>query len=143
MNLLQNPSAEHMRHYFNVSEPVGLNCKNRPDDVYLVQFMLYKLFTHAECPRKLGFSIKGDGICGPKTRKAILTFQQMLKPGFKKNWNWTMHADGKIHPAPSPTIADGGTIHTILALNKLYARYFPEGYEAKAPMKKVHSWLAQ
>src|SRR5262249_2576034 len=70
-----------------IKASVGQNGVNRPSDVQLVQDLL-----NAVPPERGGADpeLKGDGLCEPKTKAAILKFQlQNGSPGF---------ADGRVDP---------------------------------------------
>jgi hypothetical protein len=81
-------------HLWNITHPVGIGCVNLPEDVMLVQYMLYKI--HYYLPAKLRPTsyIKVDGIYGPQTNKWIRHFQS----------KWcNMIPDGKIKPCDGKT----------------------------------------
>src|SRR5215813_6686830 len=76
-----------------ITASVGINGKNRPDDVQVIQRALN------DVPPNQGKPVPPlvvDGISGPKTRKAIQTFQL-------KHFGWKL-ADGRVDP-DKPTIA--------------------------------------
>jgi hypothetical protein len=76
-----------------IRESVGINGKNRPDDVIVVQSLLNRI-----APAKGGPSVKlkVDGKAGPKTKNAIQTFQL-------EHFGWK-GADGRVDPN-GPTLA--------------------------------------
>ena len=70
-----------------IDSSVGLNGVNREEDTCVIQRALNKVPADQGGPVKL---LKQDGICGPKTNKAIQTFQL-------KHFGWS-GADGKVDP---------------------------------------------
>lgn len=76
-----------------IKESVGINGKNRPDDVVAVQGLLNRIAPANGGP---AVKLKVDGIAGPKTRNAIQTFQL-------KHFGWP-GADGRVDP-DGPTLA--------------------------------------
>jgi hypothetical protein len=86
-------------------------CRNRPDDVRAIQAALNRFTPLEGGPQPL---LVVDGLCGPKTRKAIYHFQEKwdLKP---KNWKVP---DGIVDPE-GPTIQQlrkgGGAIPNLPA----------------------------
>ena len=82
-----------LRFFWNIHEDVGWGCRNRPDDVMLVQFMLKRVFQYQvekyglpRLPTKKDMVV--DGIFGPQTHKWVSAYQQLM-PGY-------MHQDGKV-----------------------------------------------
>jgi hypothetical protein len=70
-----------------ISAPVGQGGKNVPSDVSAIQYGLDQVFPIDGGPNP---PLKIDGICGPKTRKAISDFQL-------KQFGWS-GCDGRIDP---------------------------------------------
>lgn len=72
---------------FNVSTSVGLNAYNRVDDVMLIQHVLNTLLAAMDIRDSNGnrFTsyLKRDGICGPRTRAAILGYQRVSQKNGK------------------------------------------------------------
>jgi len=87
-----------------ISQPVGQGplARNRPDDVRTIQEALNQVTVQGEAGGPVPFLVV-DGIKGPKTQAAILSFQRVQVPG--------IHADGLIET--------GGK--TILRLNEIVA----------------------
>jgi hypothetical protein len=81
-----------MTFFWNIHEDVGWGCRNRPDDVMLVQFLLRGVFQNyckhykVAPPTKKPLAV--DGIFGPQTYKWIKAFEDVI-PGFS-------HHDGKV-----------------------------------------------
>lgn len=62
--------------FYNVTEAVGMGCKNMAEDVKVVQFFLKRVYTTSEYkPMKPYGEMKPDGLCGPITRSWITKFQ--------------------------------------------------------------------
>ena len=131
-----------MPYYFNVSRDVGAGQANQRDDVYLVQFMLYQIFKHPNFPLKsLAPHIKGDGVFGPKTQRAIRLFQKYVAD-FVTYSDAKIARDGKIAPATALHYDEAHThLFTIVAINKVYAACFWDAYVNKVPEKRVNEWL--
>ncbi|MEP6850995.1 MAG: peptidoglycan-binding domain-containing protein [Acidobacteriota bacterium] len=79
----------------NVTSRVGAHGQNRSDDVMLIQSLFQYIGVDSNIRRRLlgNFELpKADGVCGLKTRQAILDFQ-------RKNSHRLLRVDGAIDPA--------------------------------------------
>lgn len=76
-----------------ISAPVGERGRNLPDDVFTIQEALNRVPPDQGGPK---VPLKVDGICGPKTKGAIQTFQL-------RHFGWKL-ADSRVDPG-KPTIA--------------------------------------
>lgn len=99
-----------------ISSSVGLDSTNFPEDVRTIQDALNRLSPEQGKPNPL---LRVDGICGPKTEKAIQQFQL-------KQFGWS-GADGKINP--------GG--QTITRLNELVGNGGNRPLDAKKGFPQV------
>ena len=102
---------------FNVDTSVGLNCYNRWDDVMLVQVFLNTLLAPLNLRDPNGNLYKGylvqDGICGSRTRGAILGYQKSaLSRGF------VVATDSKISSSNATGWTNQNNQFTIVHINR-------------------------
>lgn len=79
----------------NVNSRVGVHGPNRSEDVMLIQSLFRYIGADGNLRKRLlgNFELpKPDGVCGPKTRRAILDFQ-------RRNSHRLLRVDGAIDPA--------------------------------------------
>ncbi|HVN00535.1 MAG TPA: hypothetical protein VMT68_09995 [Caulobacteraceae bacterium] len=103
---------------FDLSFPVGSNCRNHRADVQLVQHAINTLLAPMHLCKDDGSPItiylKRDGIYGPRTAEAIRGFQRALV-----NDGRLVKADGRVDPSSSTGWTnDGGAQYTIVYLNR-------------------------
>jgi peptidoglycan hydrolase-like protein with peptidoglycan-binding domain len=100
---------------FGLSAAVGPSCPNRKRDVMIVQWLLYRYFEaqdFSSAPDEdYDLRVNIDGIMGPKTAKAIVTFQKMNPLGCP-------YLDGKVDKDQ----------FTIAWLEYQYSQNYPEYY---------------
>lgn len=99
--------------YYNVNFAVGNQSPNKRDDVYLVQWMLHRIYTDHPLfipPENKDLSM--DGWIGPKTIKWIKAFQTDVN-----RLGQTCVADGRVDSARKQTGAVSKTVYTMLWLN--------------------------
>ena len=91
--------------FYNVEHAVGRSANNYRDDVKVVQYLL----------AALGFDLNVDGMCGPKTQKALTQYQSMLK-----SQGFSVMVDGRMDRTKGGrTVASvSHTVYTILWLNQ-------------------------
>lgn len=100
---------------YNLTEPVGKNMPNQPDDVLLARFLLRRLSEVA----KFGSPYKDLPIVpsfDSTLSDAIWWFQR-----FAKSQGKSITVDGRMDPAPK-----GDGKYTIMYLNGNYWKYYPQ-----------------
>jgi hypothetical protein len=115
---------------YDVDAAVGPGASNRRDDVLLVQFFLFELYSEVaelkkrdpfgDAVRKKKREALVDGIFGPFTAAWILDVQRFIKSKGR-----TVHVDGRVDPSRSSydkksTITR--TTYTIVHLNSAFRR---------------------
>ncbi len=118
-----NP-ANQLSHFWNIHENVGWGCRNRPDDVMLVQFLLkgaIRLYLDQykgifKQPTKNDLVV--DGIFGPQTHKWIKAYQSIM-PGY-------FHQDGKVDAIDGTReySTKQHRLYTIVALNGDFSAHY-------------------
>ena len=98
------PSDNAKHREIKITEAVGVNGKNFPNDTLTIQESLNRLPVYQGGPTP---PLKEDSVCGPKTKKAIQLFQL-------KHFGWKI-ADGRVDPIGK----------TIAKLNELLQYYVP------------------
>lgn len=112
----------------NLDFRVGAGGENKTDDVRTVQTLLRYLGLEPDRRKQFLGNIvppKSDGICGPKTLRAIRSFQQ-------KHAHRLIRVDGVIHPASyrGRDVSIGNRILTITLLHEMAVRcmfWLPDG----------------
>jgi Putative peptidoglycan binding domain len=91
--------------FYNLEHAVGRAANNHRDDVKLVQYLL----------SALGYKLDVDGMCGPKTQKALSQYQMLLK-----SQGFSVMADGRMDRTKggSATGSISHTVYTIIWLNQ-------------------------
>ena len=110
--------------YWNVSSSVGYTCRNKKEDVLLVQFFLNAIFEDAseDCPKlKVPARLEPDGLFGGKTWGAIKWFQKEIRLNLVAD-GMVSETDGTRYFTPKQ-----GMMYTIHALNGIY-RYTRSHY---------------
>jgi hypothetical protein len=109
-------NAADLRFFWNVHEDVGWGCRNRPDDVMLVQYLLRRtmhnvveVYQQPSLPTKKDLVV--DGIFGPQTHKWIRAYQSLMSNYF--------HQDGKVDAIDGTRkkSTKQHRLYTIIALN--------------------------
>lgn len=109
--------------YYNVNFAVGLNAPNKRDDVFLVQWMLFRIWTDYSLPPLEGRMIKVDGWIGQQTIRYIAAFQAGVRAkGF------SCHYDGRVDSARRAVASITKTFYTISWLNSYVAGGNPAVY---------------
>jgi hypothetical protein len=116
-----------MAYMLDIDASVGANAVNRRDDVLLAQYLLAVWMAYNKDPLQMPIIIAApvvacDGICGPKTKGAIKSFEQAFPQ---------VSADGKIDPWNIP-MARASKIFT---LNTLL--FFAGGLRGGVPSLRV------
>ena len=91
--------------FYNLEHAVGRSANNNRDDVKLVQYLL----------SSIGFKLDIDGMCGPKTQKAVSQYQTLLK-----SQGFSVMTDGRMDRTKGGQ-ASGSiwhTVYTIIWLNQ-------------------------
>ena len=96
--------------YLLLHHSVGPHSINRPDDVQLVQFLINQAHASGPFPFELEEPLRMDGICGPKTKAAILSFQ-------KARSSETHHQDGRVTATAEGMLGAHFKITTMWVLN--------------------------
>jgi hypothetical protein len=110
--------------YWNVSSSVGYTCRNKKEDVLLVQFFLNAIFDDLEedgAKCKVPARLVPDGSFGGKTWGAIKWFQKEVKLNLVAD-GMVSATDGTRYFTPKR-----GMMYTIHALNGIY-RYSRSHY---------------
>jgi hypothetical protein len=102
----------------NVTFVVGAGGVNRRDDVFLVQWMLHRIYSDAKFPLAGGKPLKVDGYAGTQTVQWIAAFQEQVRSG-----EHPCHVDGRVDSAREPSAGVTKTVYTIIWL-KLYLRQY-------------------
>ena len=112
-----------------VDDAVGADCRNRRDDVLLVQFLLRVLGTRTvhgtneTFQPQNGAPLAIDGVCGRRTIAAIKTFQTQFNKavGDPKDLSF-LAQDGVVHPLEQDSKFGrrSGHVLTIIRLNTEY-----------------------
>lgn len=110
-------------HGYNVNYAVGIKGVNRRDDVFLVQWMLHRIYTDALFQPVGGKKLKVDGYAGPQTVKWITAFQERVRAKGD-----ACHVDGRVDSARKPTASVTRTVYTILWLNAYLRKYNPTAF---------------
>jgi hypothetical protein len=132
-----NDGSGPMAHYFNLSEPVGKSCPNRPDDVALIQVLLQSLCNLPESPVQ-GGTMLVDGIWTPQLSRAVRIFQKLAARGLaRRGAGERIAVDELVVPARAIYVDDTLLMFTIIALNKAYAHYYWHDYVQKWPMQRA------
>lgn len=139
------PSGVGIRWIFDVQFSVGPGDSNRCDDVQLVQHALNTLLAHLGLQRPNGSMItylKRDGIFGPKTKEAILTYQKSVLASKRY-----ITADGHVGPSSATGWTKSGSAqYSIVYLNRdhrdLYGKMmdendFPEPLKMNVKSQKM------
>jgi hypothetical protein len=104
-------SMEAWGHFYNLDQPVGLNCPNKRTDVLLVQLLLRSNLEGD--PNAKGFpTLTIDGFFGLSVLHWILNLQ--LK---NATTNAAAIVDGKVHPARNLLNRHGTDFYHLLLLN--------------------------
>lgn len=96
--------------FYDVYEAVGEGCPNLPDDVTLVQYLLYRIYRKTGSPP--AGKIKIDGVCGAVTQSWIHKFQWDV--WYEGN---EVYPDGVVSPARIARSIAPDSFSTILYLN--------------------------
>ena len=113
---------------YNVNFPVGKNSPNKRDDVFLVQWMLHRVYTDSPSfTAPDGNDLAMDGWIGPTTIRWITAFQTDVKNKGQSCW-----VDGRVDRAHAGLTEVTKTIFTISYLNSYLAAANPSVFGAPA-----------
>ena len=103
--------------FYNLEHAVGRAANNRPDDVKIVQYLL----------AALNFDLAVDGICGPKTQKALTQYQTMLR-----SRGFSILVDGRIDRTKGGRAIGSisHTVYTIIWINQHVKTTNPSAWTA-------------
>lgn len=110
--------------FYNVNYSVGSNASNKRDDVFLVQWMLHRVYTdHPMLSPPEVQRLEVDGCIGPQSVKWIKAFQSDMRRAGR-----TCMLDGRIDSARNVTGAVSKVPYTILWLNAVFFAANPQIY---------------
>lgn len=132
-------SSSDLKYFYNVTKSVGPGRPNQKGDVALVQALLRKNYDDNEVSK-----LVIDGICGPKTKSAILKFQKEFSHHTEKAGLEPLEKDGIVTHADNFGF-DGpkGKVvaYTIVALNFTLNKLKPRVWENLPYDPTLPVWL--
>jgi hypothetical protein len=108
---------------YNVNYAVGAGGVNRRDDVFLVQWMLHRIYSDALFPLVGGKHLTVDGYVGPQTVQWIAAFQARVR-----SVGHSCHVDGRVDSARKQSASVTKTVYTIIWLNSYLRQYSPAAF---------------